>query len=265
LEKAIEEHKAGIKQLTEEIDALEEGIKNLDKEVADATETRKEEHAVFVEDLANNNAANELLGFAKNRLQKFYNPKLYKPAPKRELTREERISTEFGGTMAPTAPPGGIAGTGIEALAQVNPGPAPETFGAYKKSGEANNGVLAMIDLLQADLLKEIQTMKVDEKNAQEEYEELMKLSAEKRATDAKSIADKESGKADMEVNLQKLTSEHKATLKKTMETEKVLMDLHSDCDWLLQNFQTRKEARAGEVEALKNAKAVLSGADYSM
>ena len=31
-----------------------------------------------------------------------------------------------------------------------------------------------------------------------------------------------------------------------------------------LQNFDTRKTARAGEIEGLNNAKAVLAGADYS-
>jgi len=122
-----------------------------------------------------------------------------------------------------------------------------------------------MIDMLVADLEKEIQTMEVDEKNAQEEYVELMKLSAEKRANDVKSVADKSAAKADLEANLEKLTDENAATLRKTMATEKTLMDLHAECDWLLQNFQTRKEARAAEVESLKNAKAVLSGADYSL
>jgi len=34
------------------------------------------------------------------------------------------------------------------------------------------------------------------------------------------------------------------------------------ECDWLLSNFQVRKEARSEEIDALKNAKAVLSGAD---
>ena len=47
--------------------------------------------------MANDSAAKELLGFAKNRLNKFYNPKLYKAPPKRELSEEESISTAMGG------------------------------------------------------------------------------------------------------------------------------------------------------------------------
>merc|ERR1719197_1967301 len=133
--------------------------------------------------MASDNAAVDLLGFAKNRLNKFYNPKLYKAPPKRELSEEERITVNMGGTLAPTAAPAGIAGTGISA-AQVNvaPPPPPEANLAYKKSGESSNGVLAMIDLLVADLDKDNQIMEVEEKDAQEEYEKFMGDSSEKRA-----------------------------------------------------------------------------------
>merc|ERR1719197_2415151 len=166
LEKAIADEKEGIATLTEEIEALEDGIKALDKQIAEATEQRKEEHAENVETITNDNAAKELIGFAKNRLNKFYNPKLYKPPPKRVLTEEERITVNMGGTLAPTAAPGGIAGTGI-ALSQVAPPPPPETAGAFKKKSEESNGVLAMIDMLVADLDKEITETEVNEKEAQ--------------------------------------------------------------------------------------------------
>jgi len=81
-----------IATLTSEIDALEDGIKSLDKQVAEATEERKTEHAENVETLANDNAAKELIGVAINRLNKFYNPKLYVAPPKRDLSEEERIT-----------------------------------------------------------------------------------------------------------------------------------------------------------------------------
>merc|ERR1719359_2416539 len=121
LSKAIDDAKEGIATLSDEIAALEDGIKALDKQVAEATEQRKEEHADAVETVTSDNAAKELIGFAKNRLNKFYNPKLYKPPPKRELSEEERITVNMGGTLAPTAAPGGIAGTGVTVLADVAP------------------------------------------------------------------------------------------------------------------------------------------------
>merc|ERR1719453_2053374 len=96
LEKAIEKGNEGVKALAAEIKALEEGIAALDKSVAEATEQRKEENAEYNELMASDSAAKELLGFAKNRLNKFYNPKLYKAPPKRQLSEEERITVANG-------------------------------------------------------------------------------------------------------------------------------------------------------------------------
>merc|ERR1719198_1071510 len=79
LGKAIADYKERIGTLGEEIEALSDGIKALDKQVAEATEDRKEEHEENVATLANDNAAKELIGLAKNRMNKFYNPKMYKP------------------------------------------------------------------------------------------------------------------------------------------------------------------------------------------
>jgi len=265
LEKASEEEKENIATLTDEIAALTKGIKDLDKQVADATDVRKEAHDDFVTTLAANNAAVELLGMAKNRMNKFYNPKMYKSPPKRVLSEEEQITLNMGGTLAPTDAPGGIAGTGVTVLAQGAPPPPPETWGAYSKKSEESNGVLAMIDMIIADLEKEIQEMTGEEKNDQEEYEEMVADSAQKRASDSKSLTDKEAAKADGEANALKLKDETKAKMVENMNTMETLKDLHLDCDWLLQNFDVRKEARAGEVDALKKAKAVLSGADYSL
>merc|ERR1719191_226681 len=163
LEKVIDETEGTITTLGEEIKVLSEEIVELDKSVASATFQRKEEHEDFVNTRAANNAVVGIIEFAKNRLNKFYNPKLYKPPPKRELSEEERITLNMGGTLAPTNPPGGIAGTGIS-LAQINahatqhnknvapPPPPPEAPAAFKKKGEESGGVLAMMDMLVADV-----------------------------------------------------------------------------------------------------------------
>merc|ERR1719352_2084252 len=89
--------------------------------------------------------------------------------------------------------------------------------------------------------------------------------SAEKRSLDAKAIEDKSSTKADLEAKILKDGEEKTATMKEAMATHEFLAGVHADCDWLLTNFETRKTARAGEVDALTKAKAVLSGADYSL
>merc|ERR1719387_598031 len=179
---------SAIATLEDEIKALEEGIVALDKAVAEATETRKAENADYTELMAQNSAAKEIIGYAKNRMLKFYNPKLYKPPPKRELTEDERITLNMGGTLAPTNAPGGIAGTGISLLGREAPPPPPESFGAYAKKSEESSGVISMMDMLIADLTKEMTEAETTEKLAQEEYEEMMKDSAEKRMEDTQAI-----------------------------------------------------------------------------
>merc|ERR1719191_1715505 len=120
--------------------ALEAGIKALDKSVAEATELRKEENEDFTSLMASDTAAKSLLAIAKNRLNQFYNPKLYKPPPKVELSAEGRIEASISGTEPPTEAPGGIADTGITVLAQhkVAPPPPPDAVGAYQKKSQEN-------------------------------------------------------------------------------------------------------------------------------
>jgi chromosome segregation ATPase len=249
LEKAIASAKEGIATATEETASLEAGIKELDKSVAEATENRKEENVEYKELMASDTAAEELLAIAKNRLNKFYNPKLYKPPAKVELSAEDKI----------------VENMSFLQLSKGAPPPPPETFGAYTKKSEESSGVIAMIDMLVADLDKEMTTATAEEKNAQADYEEMMSDSAEKRATDLKTLSDKTSAKADMEVELESATAGKASTTKELMATLEYIQSLHGECDWLVQYYDVRKEARAGEVDALTKAKAVLNGADYSL
>merc|ERR1719371_127178 len=122
-----------------------------------------------------------------------------------------------------------------------------------------------MIDLLIADIDKDIQTSEVEEKDAQSDYEKMMADASEKRAQDSKAITDKESAKAETETDLQSNKESKQSKTMEAMETAKYIAGLHEECDWLLKNFEVRKAARAGEIDALGKAKAVLSGADFSL
>jgi len=271
LETSIDEQKDGIATAESEIKALEASIKALDKAVSEATQQRKDENEDFTELMASDSAAKELLGFAKNRLNKFYNPTLYKAPPKRELSDEDRATIAAGGTLAPTAAPGGIAGTGVTVLSQIKahgaaaPPPPPEAPGAYKKKTGESGGVIAMIDLLVKDLDKEMTEAKTEEKDAQGDYETLMKDSAAKRADDSKTLADKQGTLANLQASLQANTEEKGSTTKELGATLQYIQSLHAECDWLLQYFDVRKDARTSEIDALGKAKAVLSGADFSL
>merc|ERR1719191_2338908 len=248
LEKSIADTKESIATLADEIAALLAGIKELDGQVKEATEDRKEENAFYKKTMQEDNAAKEVLKMAKNRLAKFYAPKMYQPPAKAERSSMGRISEEMSLSQQ-----------------EASPGPPPATWGAYQKKDEEHGGVVAMLDLLIADLDKEMTQMTTDEKEAQSEYEMFMQDASDKRAADSKSVEQKTSEKAETESLLLRLQQKLKANGIETYNKEVVIKDLHMECDWLLANYEVRQEARAGEVDSLKKAKAVLSGADYSL
>jgi len=244
LDTAIEDAKEGITTKKAEIEALGTSIKKLDKSVAEATEQRKEENEDYTELMASDSAAKEILGFAKNRLNKFYNPKLYK---------------------APAAPAAEAVFAAVSEHGVAKPAPPPEAPGAYKKKSGESGGVIAMIDLLVKDLDKEMTVATAEETDAQGDYEGMMKDSAAKRADDSKTLADSQGTLADLEASLQSSTENKASTNKELGATVQYISSLHAECDWLIQYFEIRKEARTSEIDALGKAKAVLSGADFSL
>merc|ERR1719379_1251284 len=237
--------------LMEEISALEASIAALDKSVADATEQRKEEHAAYVEQMQMNEAAMGLVEKAKNRMQKFYNPTLYKAPPKTENTMEEKII---------------IAGTfsQVHMRSRVVLPPAPEVPSGLLQKSTKSAGVISMMDTIISDLGSDMKEMEYEEKTAQKDYAELMSDSQETRAGDSKALTGKTSTKAEVEAELMTTKEIRSATSTDLKQVATVIQDLHAACDFIMQNFDLRKEARTNEIEGLKNAKAVLAGANFS-
>merc|ERR1719223_585762 len=121
------------------------------------------------------------------------------------------------------------------------------------------------MDALVKNLDKEMTEAEAEEKDAQADYEQMMKDSADKRAEDSKTLTDKEGALADLEAGLEQQTSDLSSTQKELAATNQYIHTLHLECDWLLKYYDMRKEARAGEIDSLGKAKAVLNGADYSL
>eukprot|EP00811_Abedinium_folium_P033521 NODE_6477_length_1668_cov_5.528877.p1 GENE.NODE_6477_length_1668_cov_5.528877~~NODE_6477_length_1668_cov_5.528877.p1 ORF type:complete len:327 (-),score=124.45 NODE_6477_length_1668_cov_5.528877:224-1204(-) len=236
LQTVIDEVQMSLDGVTAEIRALEKEIRELDKSTADATKVRKEEHSDYTNVMASDSAAKELINFAKNRMNQFYNPNLYKAAKNEELSAQQRIYENHADLLQESNDPG---------------------------RHESSNGVIAMMDLLIAELDKEMQEATTDEANGKEIFERMLKDAEEKRADDLALLAERQSAKATLEGNLQAHSDGGRTLEKKLVASKEHSSALHSDCDWLLQNYDARKEARANEKDALTAAKAVLSGADY--
>merc|ERR1719420_2667867 len=253
-EASIAESTDAISTLADDLATLASDIKSLDKSVAEATEQRKEEHAMYLETAQLSEAAIQLIGKAKNRLQKFYNPTLYKAPPKKEMSMEEKIMQA-----------GSFAQVQKNFLdLDVAPPPAPEMPSGPVKKNEKSAGVIGLMDSIIKDLGDDMKDMEYEEKTAQKDYAELMADSQSTRAGDTKALTGKQTTKAEVEDALMTTKETRSATATDLKQVQTVIADLHAACDFIMQNFDLRKEARTNEIEGLNNAKAVLAGANFS-
>merc|ERR550537_816940 len=143
----------------------------------------------------------------------------------------------------------------------VAPPPAPEMPSGPVQKNAKSAGVIGLMDSIITDLGKD---MEYEEKTAQKDYAELMADSQATRAGDTKALTGKKSTKATTEDELMTTKEIRSATATDLKQVGTVIADLHAACDFIMQNFDLRKEARTNEIEGLKNAKAVLAGASFS-
>jgi len=239
LEADIEQKMDVVATFASEMAAIQKGIEDLDKSVVQATEQRKEEHSEYTATAASNTAAVELINMAKNRMNKFYQPSLYKAAPTTTVA-----DSPYGFVQARAAA-----------------GPAPETFsGDYKKS-EGSTNIIAMMDQMVKDVETDITEGKHDEADAQKAYERAMKDASVKRTDDTKLMVEKQGAKADAQTNLQSVRADHATQRDQLKISEDKLYDLQMSCHNLLANYDERKKNRADEEESLKQSQGVLQGA----
>merc|ERR1719321_2317889 len=171
-------------------------------------------------------------------MNKFYNPTQYQ-AP------EKAAEDDFFAQIA---------------VRRADPGPAPETFGEYKKS-ESSSGVIAMIDDMVKDVETDMAEAKRDEEEAQKDYEETMSDAATKRSDDSKLLVTKEGEKAEKTTQLADLKESKRTKSGQLDVLEDKIANLHKTCDFLVAHYAAIREDRLKEEEGLKTAKNVLAGA----
>merc|ERR1719353_2884308 len=131
----------------------------------------------------------------------------------------------------------------------VGPPPSPG-FKEYKQSSGAG-GVMGMLE----QIMRDTETLEAEaikaETDAQKAYESYVKDTNKSIEEKTRDITNKTEAKETAMNEQQQLMNEN--------------ADLHKSCDFTLKNFETRQTARDQEVEALRQAKAILSGAKFSM
>jgi len=94
-------------------------------------------------------------------------------------------------------------------------------------------------------------------------YEEYVTATNDSIEAKVKEIAEKEAIKADLEAELVETEAQKTEVLRELEELAAYNAELHKSCDFVLKNFEVRQTARDQEIEALKQAKAILSGAKF--
>jgi peptidoglycan hydrolase CwlO-like protein len=233
----IEKLDAKIADLTSLIDELTKSIAQLTAEVAEmqvqlkrAGEDREAENADFQTVVSDQRATQGILTNALNVLKAVYDKKAFV---------QTRAKQEPAG---PPPPPG---------------------FKKYEQSSGAG-GVLGMLQQIIADAKQlEADAIKA-ESDAQKAYETVVKDTNASIEEKNRDITNKSSEKANAEADKTAAEEGKETAMNEQQQNKNEEADLHKSCDFVLKNFDIRQAARDQEVEALRQAKAILSGAKFA-
>merc|ERR1719434_339598 len=101
------------------------------------------------------------------------------------------------------------------------------------------------------------------EEDAQKAYEDFVKETNASIEAKSKEMVNKTEEKAKAEADLTESNESKDNVLLELEQLSNYNAELHQSCDFVMKNFEIRQTARDEEIEALKQAKAILSGADF--
>lgn len=99
-----------------------------------------------------------------------------------------------------------------------------------------------------------------DESDAQAAYEGFVKETNSDIEAKQRDIVDRSEAKARAEGDVTVNTGSLNGAITELGQLAQYAANLHTACDFVVKNFEIRQTARDQEVEALKQAKAILSG-----
>jgi len=224
----IEDLEMTIKQLTEAIETLKAEIAEMQVQLKRAGEDREKQNKEFQMTVADQRATQKLLAAALTVLKGFYDKKAAAA-----LVQQEPVG--------PPPPPG---------------------FKEYKNNA-ASGGVMGMIQ----QIINDAKAMEAEairsEEDAQKAYEDFVKETNASIEAKSKDIVNKSEEKAKAEGDLVEAQGEKESVMLELEQLSNYNAQLHQSCDFVMKNFEIRQTGRDEEIEALKQAKAILSGADF--
>lgn len=221
------------KEIVSSIETLEQQIEDLKNDVSEmqvslkkAGEDRKAENQVFQTSISDQRATVLILEKAMARLKEFY-----------DLVQ-------------------------IQAHRQIPaPPPKPSSTGYSKNAGAG--GVMTLIQMIIEDAKRTEAELSSTEQKAQEDYGSFVSgatasIEADRKSIEQKTaeVAEAKGEKSETEAS-QLANDEELATLTDLLKTH------HLECDYVIKYFDIRQQARQEEMDSIKDAKAILSGADF--
>jgi len=273
-----------------EIKDLIARIAETDKMVHEATEQRKAEHEEFVNSFATSATALRLIDKAIKRLEKFYSPEKFakekKAATDAALAKaglslsQKRPNTAMVQKLANQMLPGGFddfdallqihetkASSEASSMARfatairngVDPVVIPETPKTYEK--KESGGVMGLMNDFKTDLKTDMTESETSEKFMAKDYVRVMEDAKASRTQDVKSLTEKKAAKATLDQHLVDNKSKLALTEEELHNLELYLVQLHTECDFLMRNFEARHEGRVDEETGLEEAETIVTDA----
>lgn len=225
-----EEKESQIKKLTAIIKNLQVEIANMKTEVQKASEERVDSSKEFQVLYKEQETIVALLNKAKEKLEAVYSKTAF-------LQTRGKSSQEQPDIGAPQ----GLAA------------------GGYKKNS-SGGGVMGMIEEIVQDAYKVQTDAFTEEQDQITAYGEFAKDSFAGIEERSRAVVSNTSSKADAEQTLEETKAEIMETVNQLGLLNKHEIEVHTKCDFLLKNFEVRQQAMGEEIEALQQAKQILSG-----
>jgi len=222
-----------IKTLTENIEASTQAIAESKVQMQRRTDTREKENFDYQTTVQDQRLTQMILQKAVDRMSQVY-----------ALLQSRKPGAPHIQTSATHTDPGN--------------GPAKFQDNAAKHAG--GKRVLAMLEGVMADSKQTEDDAINAEDSAQNGYENFMKDSNKMIVSTTRMINDMTGAKAKARSDLTMAKTDFTQTMSELEGLNNEAGDLHKSCDYLLKNFDLRQQARAAEIDALNEAKNILSG-----
>merc|ERR1719207_505717 len=229
----IADLKKTIEKLTKDIDASKAAVAEMKNQMKRASETREAENADFQVTVNDHRVMSMILTKALDRMKQVY-----------ALLQQRQPGAPHIQTSA----------------THTDPGNGPAKFKKMEKNAGGGR-VVAMLEEVLADTRKTEDQAMASEADSQSAYENFMKDSNKSIKKTQQAISDMTGARARAKEELSMAKTDFGQTMTELEGLDQTNADLHKSCDYVLKNFDTRQKARAAEMDALREAKNILSGA----